>query len=214
MTAMLRINDLSVCYDGKQVLSRFSLSVSNGEVVCITGESGCGKSTLLKAVMGFVGYEGNVSVGDKVLSEYTVASVRRQIAYVPQELTFPHETVEDMVRLPFELKANRGRGFDKEKLLEEWGKLALSPALFDKKVAEVSGGQRQRMMLCVAGMLGKGLLLADEPTSALDLDSGRIVADYFRVLAKERGMAILVVSHSAEFAAMADRTVRLVGAGA
>jgi putative ABC transport system ATP-binding protein len=64
-------------------------------------------------------------------------------------------------------------------------------------------------MLSVAGLTGKSLLLADEPTSALDADSAMLVANYFRMLARERGMAILVVSHSERFAKECDKVVRL-----
>lgn len=74
--------------------------------------------------------------------------------------------------------------------------LGLSEDLMSKRTTEISGGQRQRIMLSVAGLLEKRLLLADEPTSALDEDSTVLVLDYFRMLARERGIAILLVSHS------------------
>jgi ABC-type lipoprotein export system ATPase subunit len=62
-------------------------------------------------------------------------------------------------------------------------------------------------MLTIAGLTGKQLLLADEPTSALDSESALLVAKYFRMLAKERNMAILAVSHSEAFAKECDRVL-------
>ncbi len=206
---MLNISDLSLGYDGREILRSFSLRVERGELVCLCGESGCGKSSLLKAVLGFVPTEGEICVDGKKLSEETVGEIRRQIAYLPQEVALPYETVAEMVEAPFLLKANKSVRFSKEMLWEDWKMLGLSQSLFDKRVTEISGGERQRIMLSVAGLLGKPLLLADEPTSALDADSVERVGEYFRMLAVERGITILVVSHSEKFASGCNRIVRL-----
>ncbi len=206
---MLDIKDLSLSYGERDILRAFSLHVERGEVVCLCGESGCGKSSLLKAVLGFVPTEGEISVEGKVLSEETVGEIRRQIVYLPQELALPYETVAEMVEAPFQLKANRSMRFSKELLWEDWNVLGLNTALYDKRVAEISGGERQRIMLSVAGLLEKPLLLADEPTSALDAESAERVGEYFRMLAMERGMTVVVVSHSEKFAECCDRVVRI-----
>ena len=76
-----------------------------------------------------------------------------------------------MVRMPFELKANREAGFNKERLMDYFVSLGLEEKLYDKRVNEVSGGQRQRIMLAVTALLDKPLLVVDEPTSALDPES-------------------------------------------
>lgn len=193
---MLRIRNLSLCYGMQKVLSGVTFDVHRGEIVCVCGESGCGKSSLLKSVLGFVDVEGDIEVCGTKLCEATVDEIRRTIAYMPQELSLPHETVGEMVRSPFALRANRHVVFSEEKLMSDWHKLGLSEELLSKKTTEISGGQRQRIMLSVAGLLEKQLLLADEPTSALDEDSTLLVLDYFRMLARERGMAVLIVSHS------------------
>ncbi len=209
LKCMLDIKDLSLSYDGREVLRAFSLHVERGEVVCLCGESGCGKSSLLRAVLGFVSVSGEISVGGKVLAEDTVGEIRRQIAYLPQELALPYETVAEMVEAPFLLKANRSMRFSNELLWEDWKVLGLNTALYDKRVAEISGGERQRIMLSVAGLLGKPLLLADEPTSALDAESVERVGEYFRMLAVERDTTVVVVSHSEKFAEGCDRVVRI-----
>ncbi len=204
---MLQIRHLSIGYDGHAVLHDLSLHVGRGQVVCVGGGSGSGKSSLLNAVLGFVPSEGEILVDGIRQSATSIGAIRRRIAYVPQELALPHETVEEMVRLPFTLKANRSIPFSEERLLAEWGRLGLEPELLRKRSSQISGGQRQRVMLSVAGLLGKRLLLADEPTSALDNDTARLVLDYFRMLAAERGMAVLVVSHSPVFLALPDTII-------
>ena len=209
MNHALHIHGLSISYDGHLVVSDLSLQVAHGEVVCLAGESGCGKSSVLRSVLGFVDFDGSIEVEGMKVDACTIDNVRKRVAYVPQELALPHERVEEMVRMPFALKANSKISFSLETLLEEWQMLDLSRDLLDKRVNEISGGQRQRIMLSVAGLLGKSLLLADEPTSALDRDSALMVARYFRMLASDRGMAVLAVSHSPVFAELCDRVIRL-----
>lgn len=193
---MLRIRNLSLSYGTQNVFRDVTFDVHRGEIVCVCGESGCGKSSMLKSVLGFVDAEGDIQVDGIRLAETTVDEVRRCIAYIPQELSLPYETVEEMVRSPFALHTNRHIVFSEEKLMSDWRMLGLSRDLMSKRATEISGGQRQRIMLSVAGLLGKRLLLADEPTSALDEDSTLLVLDYFKMLAKERGIAVLLVSHS------------------
>ncbi|MCM1312326.1 MAG: ATP-binding cassette domain-containing protein [Bacteroides sp.] len=193
---MLRIRNLSLSYGVQPVFSGVTFDVRRGDIVCVCGESGCGKSSLLKSVLGFVDAEGSIEVGGIPLAESTVDEVRRCMAYLPQDLSLPYDTVEEMVRAPFDLRANRHIVFSEEQLMSDWKRLGLSGGLMAKRATEISGGQRQRIMLSVAGLLGKPLLLADEPTSALDEDTTLLVLDYLRMLAKERGIAILLVSHS------------------
>ena len=72
----------------------------------------------------------------------------------------------------------------------------------------MSGGERQRIMLSMVGMLDKKVVLVDEPTSALDVDSSLLVAGYLQGLAK-RGTAIIAVSHDRAFAGQCDKTLML-----
>ncbi|MBQ8737838.1 MAG: ATP-binding cassette domain-containing protein [Bacteroidaceae bacterium] len=206
---MLNISGATLRYGNQTIFKNISLKVSRGELVGITGESGCGKTSLIRAILGFAPSEGSIIVDETPLCPNTVEEIRTKIAYLPQELSLPVDTVEEMVRLTFELKANRGTTFSKEALMSDWNKLNLSPALFNKHVSEVSGGQRQRILLSAAGLLGKPLLLADEPTSALDATASEAVADYLRMLADERNTAVVVVTHSDMLADRCDRCLKL-----
>jgi polar amino acid transport system ATP-binding protein/putative ABC transport system ATP-binding protein len=205
---MLKIENLLLTYGTLPVFSGMSLEVGRGEIVCLCGESGSGKSSMLKSIQGFVDAEGTIEVDGKVLDVNTVDAIRQKIAYVPQDISLPYDTVEQMVMSLFELRLNRNIRFSKEMMLADWSQLGLDSSLWDKRINEISGGQRQRIMLSVAGLTGKCLLLADEPTSALDSESALLVANYFRMLARERNMAILVVSHSGTFAKECDRVVK------
>ena len=197
---MLHINNACIAFGTEVLFSGFEMKLEKGETACIVGQSGCGKTSLLNAVMGFVPlYEGTITVGGTLLDKSTIDLVRRQIAWIPQELALPFEWVKEMVSLPFELKVNRSVPFSEERLFMCFDELGLEHELYFKRVNEVSGGQRQRIMLAVAALLNKPLIVIDEPTSALDTGSTDKVLAFFRRQA-EKGAAVLAVSHDKDFA--------------
>lgn len=206
---MLYINNACIAF-GKEVLfSGFNMTLEGGETACIVGQSGCGKSSLLNAVMGFVPLkEGTITVGGTVLGKSTIDLIRRQIAWIPQELALPFEWVKEMVALPFELKVNRYVPFSRDRLYACFDELGLEHELYLKRVNEVSGGQRQRIMLAVAAMLNKPLIVIDEPTSALDAGSTDKVLSFFRRQA-DKGVAVLAVSHDKDFASGCHKLIEL-----
>lgn len=197
---MLHINNACIAFGTEVLFSGFEMKLEKGETACIVGQSGCGKTSLLNAVMGFVPlYEGTIKVGGTLLDKSTIDLVRRQIAWIPQELALPFEWVKEMVSLPFELKVNRSVPFSEERLFMCFDELGLEHELYFKRVNEVSGGQRQRIMLAVAALLNKPLIVIDEPTSALDTGSTDKVLAFFR-RQTEKGAAVLAVSHDKDFA--------------
>ena len=193
---------------GEQVLlGGLSFSADDGEVVCITGESGCGKTSLLRAILGFIPlHEGHISIDGELLTPAAAGEFRKYMAYVPQDLAMPMETVGEMVKMPFALKANISTPFSKARLMEEWQKFDLAPELYDKKVSELSGGQRQRIFISTLGLLQKSIVLADEPTSALDAHTTALVLNYFKALAS-KGATVITVSHDPAFANGCDKKV-------
>ena len=204
---MLHINNACIAFGTEVLFSGLNLNLERGKTACIVGQSGCGKTSLLNAVMGFVPLkEGTIKVGDTLLDKSTIDIIRRQIAWIPQELALPLEWVKDMVQLPFGLKANRGTPFSETRLFACFEDLGLEQELYYKRVNEISGGQRQRMMIAVASMIGKPLTIVDEPTSALDSGSAEKVLSFFR-RQTENGSAILTVSHDKRFANGCDRHI-------
>ena len=205
---MLHINNACIAFGTEVLFSGLNLNLERGKTACIVGQSGCGKTSLLNAVMGFVPLkEGTIKVGDTLLDKSTIDIIRRQIAWIPQELALPFEWVKEMVALPFDLKVNRSVPFSEERLYEYFDDLGLEHDLYTKRVNEVSGGQRQRIAIArglmldpdVAAMLNKPLIIIDEPTSALDAGSTDKVLAFFRRQA-EKGAAVLAVSHDKDFA--------------
>lgn len=207
---MLKISKLSISYGAKQVLKDVSFQLERGELGCVLGESGRGKTTLLRAILGFEEYQsGHIEVGDTELSASTVFNIRQHIAYLPQELSLPSPTVREMMMTPFFFRINRGVTIKDERIHDEWKLLGLEPGLLDRSPNAVSAGQRQRIMLSVCGLLGKPLVILDEPTSALDNDSTLMVVEYLKMMARERGAAVLAVTHSDILAKHCDKALHL-----
>ena len=205
----VEMKDASLALEGKNLFHNLSFVVSGGEMLCVMGESGCGKTTLLRCILGFQPLdEGAVSIGGTELTPLSAEYMRSMMAYIPQEMNLPCNSVAELVALPYQLRVNRDKRFSKEALMDQWQRLRLDEALYGKQLAEVSGGERQRIMLSMVGMLDKKVVLVDEPTSALDVESSLLVAGYLQGLAK-RGTAIIAVSHDRAFAGQCDKTLML-----
>lgn len=206
---MLEVKNISLTLGGRMLFDQLSFAVDKGEMLCITGTSGCGKTSLLRAIMGFIPVDrGFISIDGEQVTAESANAFRKFMAYMPQELSFPCTTVREMITLPFDLRANAGVKFSKDAMMDEWKKLDLEEELYDKNVSEISGGQRQRMMLATTRMLDKKFILLDEPTSALDSSTSMLVADYVAGAAAD-GATILAVSHSQAFAERCNKTISL-----
>ena len=134
---MLQIEDASIAYGNDVLFSNFNLQLERGEIASISGSSGCGKTSLLNAILGFTPLkEGRITVNDIVSDKNSIDLIRKQIAWIPQELALPLEWVKDMVQLPFSLKANRATPFSERQLFNCFEELGLERELYYKRVNE------------------------------------------------------------------------------
>jgi putative ABC transport system ATP-binding protein len=195
-----------------RALRGVDIDVDTAEFVAVMGPSGCGKSTLLNLVAGLdLADDGEITLDGEVItgrSEDWLARMRRQhIGIVFQFFNLLEGmTALENVILPAMVagrrrKAAESRARDLLDLLGVGGRAEELPAV-------LSGGERQRLAIARALANEPTLLLADEPTGALDSDGGREVLELFRRL-HDDGQTILMVTHSDEVAAGADRVVRM-----
>jgi len=193
-------------------LAGVDLAVADGELVAVMGPSGSGKSTLLNLAGGLDRpSSGEVIVEGEVLGQLSrrqlAALRRRRVGYVFQDLNLlSNMTVADNVELPALLAGATPRQARKrrEELLTELG---ISDKA-DAAPARLSGGEQQRVALARALANEPSVLLADEPTGNLDSSNTR---DVLRLLrrAHDGGQAILMVTHDARVASLADRVINL-----
>ena len=217
MVALLIAWDLVKSYrtsDAEQaVLRGVSMTVELGEWVAIMGPSGCGKSTLLHLLGGLDDPDGGtVLLGHDQVSRLKVAAravLRRQkVGYIFQQYNLvPHLNVAANIELPQRLMGT-GRKETKARTAELLSALGLA----DKAHAmpsTLSGGEQQRVAIGRALANRPALLLADEPTGALDTAASQGVID---LLGQQHagGQTIVMVTHDAGVAAVADRTIHLL----
>jgi putative ABC transport system ATP-binding protein len=211
----LELRDVSKTYQNGgepvSVLHEISLSLESGEVTALVGRSGCGKTTLLNLAGAMdLPTSGEVLIDGRAtasLSEAELTALRRnRIGFVFQFFQLlPTLTVLENIELPL-LLAGRRRSLDIARDRLAWVGLEEKAASMPY---QLSGGQMQRIAIARALVHSPQLLLADEPTGNLDTVSGTRVLELLRESANSFGSTVLLATHSAEAAAMADRRVHL-----
>ena len=194
------------------VIAGVSLAVAAAEFLVVTGPSGSGKSTLISLLSGLdeptsgqVFLAGHVITG---MPEEKLAPIRmdtRGFVFQSYHL-IPSLTARENVMFPAELKGDGDAGRRADALLENAGLLDRA----ENFPHQLSGGEKQRVAVCRALVNEPAIVFADEPTGNLDSASGKAVLDLLRSLQREKGAAIVMVTHSAEIAATADRVLTLV----
>ena len=192
-------------YREKPVLDGVDLDIQQGEVFGILGPNGCGKTTLLKILnRNLTPHEGAVMIDGTSLSDISKKEIARNIAVVPQgnEIKFSF-TVEDIVsmgRMPYK-RQFEGLNSDDDRIVEEALASTGLTEMKDKPINEMSGGERQRVIIAKALVQSPRILLMDEPTNHLDVNMQFEVLDLVRNLSRERGLTVIIVSHDLPMAA-------------
>jgi putative ABC transport system ATP-binding protein len=189
---MIALQQVGLTVGGRRLLSGVDLRLAEGDVAVVTGPSGSGKSTLLKLIVGgYAGFVGTVDVGSARLCAGTLAQIRRSVAYVGQEPVLGAETVREALLLPFQFKAHRAEAPTEARVGEMLERLRLRVSVLDQSASRVSGGEKQRLVIARALLLGKRIFLADEFTSALDPESREAAMDTLGA----PGHTVLSVTH-------------------
>ncbi|MFJ6461125.1 ABC transporter ATP-binding protein [Streptomyces sp. NPDC091387] len=210
----LHISNLRYQVGGRTLLDGVELSVPRGESVAVTGPSGSGKSTLLMCVLGLIKPQsGTVTAGGRDitgLGSARLARARRETLSMVFQFgeLLPELSPVENVALPVLLDG--GRHQDAYRRAEELlGALGVPAG--STPTGMLSGGERQRTAVARALITEPAVLLADEPTGALDPDAKEAVATLLFTAARDRGCALLVVTHDLSVAGRADRRQELRG---
>jgi ABC-type lipoprotein export system ATPase subunit len=206
-------DDLSKKYGDLEVVKHVSVSVDEGEFICLVGKSGCGKTTLLsllsgleRATTGQVRYNGkNITTS----SEDELALFRREnLGFIFQSFhLIPTLTAWENVALPlFPIKMSSDER--RERAIELLEKMELEHRM-EHLPSALSGGEKQRVAIARALINHPKILFADEPTGNLDSATGDAIMGLLNKLHHEQGVAILMVTHEAELAKTADRLIRM-----
>ncbi|GAW39775.1 Hemin import ATP-binding protein HmuV [Brevundimonas sp. SH203] len=187
------------------VLDGVSLEVAAGEVVALCGPNGAGKSSAIRAAVGLLGIAGGqVRLGGASIADLSHRRRAERIAYLPQDRRIGWNLpAVEVAALGAPFLSGTEALTRARAALEEVG----AGHLADRGVAEMSGGERARVLLARALVVDAPLLLADEPIAGLDPDAQRLVLERLRARA-DAGAGVLVSLHDLTLAAaFADRVV-------
>ena len=212
--ALLEIKNLSVDFPSHNAemhaVEGVSVTVEGGEVLGIVGESGSGKSVTMMALMGLVGYPGRVTADKLRFDGHDLLALtpaqRRKLVGKDLAMIFqdPTTSLNPCFTVGFQLAESLRLhlGMDKAaahkrsiELLEQVG-IPAPESRLGVYPHQLSGGMSQRVMIAMAIACNPKLLIADEPTTALDVTIQAQILDLLRSLQKDRGMALVLITHN------------------
>lgn len=209
----LELVNVSCGYDRKNILKNITFSIERGKVVCILGQNGIGKSTLFKSILGFLKLQqGDILLNGESILNWPRKKLAKSIAYVPQSQSQPFAfsvlEVVTMGRTPhlksFEAPARK----DIEIAEASLERLEISP-LKNRIFSELSGGERQMVLIARALTQEPQILVMDEPTSNLDFGNQIKVLRQINRLAAS-GLGVVMTSHFPDHAFLCSARVVLL----
>ncbi|MBI2568376.1 MAG: ABC transporter ATP-binding protein [Candidatus Schekmanbacteria bacterium] len=217
MSALLEVDGVSFSYGTATTLRNISFAVGSNDLLALIGPNGSGKSTLLRIAAGLMRPDsGVVRLAGASLASLSRRAIARRIAFVPQETTvaFPFGVGEIVMmgRYPH-LSAFGFEGERDAQVAREAMAATETLHLADRSFAELSGGEKQRVLIAAALAQEPEILVLDEPTSSLDLHHQ---VGIFRTLlrANERGLTIIAALHDLNLAAGYCSRLMLLDSGA
>ncbi len=217
MSVLLRINNLRGGYYKEDVIRGLSLNVNQGDFLVIIGPNGSGKTTLLRLATRVLNIKnGEVLYKDENILEMELKEFCRKVAFVSQDIATGFSfTVMELVlmgRIPYLKRLQFETKRDIEIAQE---KLALTDALSlkDKRIDELSAGERQRVVIARALAQEPELLFLDEPTSHLDIGHQIQTLDLLKKLNRQNNLTIVMILHDLNLASAYSNRIALLDNG-
>jgi len=193
---IIKYENIGKFFGSKKVISDFSIRILRGRKILLRGKSGTGKSTLFKMFMGFEKpSEGSLYYRGKPVNSQVAWEIRKEVSYVSQDTDLGQGPVKDLLDEIFTYLPNREKR-SPEKLNTLMKEFELEKDTLNKNFENLSGGEKQRIGILIALMLGRNIFLLDEATSALDSELKKRVVDHFL---KHEDWTLFVISHDKEW---------------
>ncbi|MDD2789370.1 MAG: ABC transporter ATP-binding protein [Sulfurimonas sp.] len=215
LKAVLEVKDLHFSYKKKKVLHGVDFSLYKGEVVSLLGPNGCGKSTLIRLMLKLLESDGDIKLGDKALQKCSHKEIAEHIAYIPQYHNVPFNySVLEMVlmgrisKLGIFASPSEHDYQVAHQALQKAGIAALASSSF----GELSGGQKQLVLLARAIAQEVNIFIMDEPVNGLDYGNQIRLLELIDSLAKE-GYTFLKTTHYPDHALLVSSRVVVLNGG-
>ncbi len=209
MASVLEVRGVSKVFGAHRAVDDLSLRVERGELFALLGPSGCGKTTVLRMIAGFEQPDhGSVllngeDIGHKPPYERNVTTVFQNYAL------FPHLSVRENIE--FGLRRRKMEGIDRR--VRDVVEMVQLGGKENRKPAQLSGGEKQRVALARSLVVQPDLLLLDEPLAALDPNLRAQVREELKALQRRVGIAFLIVTHDQEEAMVMADQIAVMGRG-
>ena len=194
---MIEVSELNVYYNGTQILCDVSAAFPQGKITVVLGPNGSGKSTLLKSLIRLnTEVSGRVVLGGEDVAAMSQQALSRRVAYLPQARSIPDITVGRLVmhgRFPYLSYPRRYRKEDHEKVRDALRWMGLTD-FAERKMENLSGGQRQKVYLAMALAQDTDVILMDEPTTFLDIRNQLEMLELIHRLSAE-GKTVVMILH-------------------
>ena len=203
---IIELKNISVAFDGEQILNNLSLDIMDKEFITFLGPSGCGKTTTLRLIAGFLEPDsGDVIFEGKKIND--IPAYKRQVNTIFQRYAlFPHLNVYE--NIAFGLRIKKWKEKDIKLKVEEMLKLVNLSGLEKRHIDTLSGGQQQRVAIARAIANHPKVLLLDEPLAALDLKLRKDMQKELKKIQQQLGITFIFVTHDQEEAlTISDRVV-------
>ncbi|MDO5367907.1 ABC transporter ATP-binding protein [Kocuria sp.] len=200
---LVAVRDLRLAYGPAVILDGIDLDLTEGQTTMLLGESGSGKTTLSRSIAGLNGaYTGEVRLAGQVLAHGTRKRSnedRRRIQYIfqsPFSSLNPRRSIGDSLEVPLEMSGGMSRKQRRAAVADALDAVRLGRSYINRRPGELSGGERQRAAVARALVNAPSVLICDEITSALDVSVQASVIELLRELQRDRGLAMLFVTHN------------------
>jgi ATP-binding cassette, subfamily C, bacteriocin exporter len=208
--ALKRINNIDLTLNYKDILKDIKLKLTNGDKILLYGKSGSGKTTLLKMISGLIETENNtIFINDYDINSYKKNGINKNITYVPQQSSFITDTIMNNIIYKREVsESNLKRVLeitDIRKVIKD--KPLLYNYLLEENGSNISGGERQRVILARSLLKKSDVYLFDESFNEIDVESERVILE--SIFSYYKNNIIIVVSHRLNNQDLYNRTYEI-----
>lgn len=204
---LLDVQGVTFSQDGRELLAPVSLQLNPGDFLLLTGPSGSGKSTLLKIIASLLAPTGGqIRWQNQDITQLQAEAYRQQVSYCFQTPVLFGNTVYDNLALPWQVRLKKP---NRAAFIADLAKVNLPADTLDKKIDQLSGGEKQRVGLLRNLQFLPEVLLLDEVTSALDDDNKALIHRLISEMVTDKGVAVIWISHDAEEIRQASRVLKL-----
>jgi putative ABC transport system ATP-binding protein len=205
---LLDVQGISYSMQERTLLAPVSLQLNAGDFLLLTGPSGSGKSTLLKIIASLLpSTAGEIRFNHRKIDALKPEHYRQQVSYCFQMPQLFGDTVYDNLALPWQIRQQKPQ---RDQLVASLASVHLAADMLDKKIEQLSGGEKQRVGLLRNLQFLPQVLLLDEVSSALDEENKARIHGLISSLVREKNLAVISISHDAQEIRQAQKVLKLV----